>query len=611
MRRPRSSPGETREPPVRNARTKRDRARSLSKAPAILALVGPLQILACAGALLARAPASREAVRGDFACEDAGIVITGSSRARTDIDPKRLAEALLVPERNVLAATVHGSNAPVWYAVLKNGIFARGCTPELVIVYDIADKLLAADVLPDERVRLLAPFLTGDDPVIERRIFQRAGRGWWTRGRERVTALRQAWMDTLTAWATGVMFASDGRETATQRGRRILDTLFDGVFGGEKLRDTAGQDAAPVIPAGIPAVERRSVLAGKPEETFLPDIIELARARGALVLVARAPSPPSRRGAERADDRLIRVTAALIERLGGAYVDLRSADVRDAWYADVRHMNALGRRQNTLALAAHVRRLGLLASRGPAGSSRAVAPAEGLRGGAGPGIDLLDAAVEVEGTPPRLPRSVDIQAVNRTVAAFLVPGYRFVADDACEPHGLLACCSPLRVAENGVPLPFPNSPAGEVMRLGRGRYAHVGERVLFTSPDGSDPTRNGRTYTLFWEPARRCGSTWLLPGERLRFMRPWPANTGELEVWKRLEFWARNFSDTAQPVRVRLVCGERTHLDATIPWADMASEPAALPVEPLDATHCPDLVLEVSGAAGSGPCAITWARLGS
>ena len=576
--------------------------------PGALAVLGPALVLAAASAMLAGSEPEDAArhVRGDFACEHADIVITGSSRARTDIDPRQLAEALAPPRREAMAATVHGSNAPVWYAVLKNGIFARGCEPELIIVYDIADKLFAADVLPDERVRLLAPYLTGDDPVLEQRIYKKPRRGWWTRTRERVSGLRETWMATLTAWATGLMFAPHPEETRVQQGRRILTAVFDGVFAGEKLRKVAGPAQVPVIPAGAPRPEQQNVLARRPEDTFLPDIIELAGKHGARVLFVRAPSPPSRRGAEHVPPALARGCAALVERLGGYYLDLRTREVRDAWYADVRHMNALGRRHVTRAIAARIRDLGLLAP------SAAVESAAQTRPGGATGnaqVDLLDAEVRVAGTPPPLPTSADIQSAGNNVAAFPVPGYRDAAGDACEAHHLIACCSPRRITEDRVPLPFPNSPLDEVTRLGRGRYAHVGDKVLFTAIDGSDPVRNGHAYQVSLESDRFCGSYWLLPGESLSFSRTPPGDSAESLSVTRLEFWARRFSSAEARIRVRLSCDGRTHLETILSEQSMRAEPATVPMDPLEVTDCRHLSLEVAGTPPEATWVITWARL--
>ena len=56
--------------------------------------------------------------------------------------------------------------------------------------------------------------------------------------------------------------------------------------------------------------------------------------------------------------------------------------------------------------------------------------------------------------------------------------------------------SPLVVLEDGVPLPLPHALHEDIRRLGAGRYSCWGGEVLFSTPDGTDPNRNGRCYTL-------------------------------------------------------------------------------------------------------------------
>lgn len=61
--------------------------------------------------------------------------------------------------------------------------------------------------------------------------------------------------------------------------------------------------------------------------------------------------------------------------------------------------------------------------------------------------------------------------------------------------------SPLIVLEDGVPLPLPHALHEDIRRLGAGRYSCWRGEVLFSTPDGTDPNRNGRCYTLALAPA--------------------------------------------------------------------------------------------------------------
>jgi len=55
--------------------------------------------------------------------------------------------------------------------------------------------------------------------------------------------------------------------------------------------------------------------------------------------------------------------------------------------------------------------------------------------------------------------------------------------------------STLLVLEDGQPLPQPHAEPADVVSSGAGRYAHRGQRVLFSASDSSDPRSNGKTYS--------------------------------------------------------------------------------------------------------------------
>ncbi len=92
-----------------------------------------------------------------------------------------------------------------------------------------------------------------------------------------------------------------------------------------------------------------------------------------------------------------------------------------------------------------------------------------------------------------------------------------------------ARCSPVRIRDDGEPLPRHNIGCKEVSELGNGRMCHTDRRVFVTSIDGSPPMRNRHSYTPFLAPDRDCdGGFWMYPGdiavldvpsERLRELR--------------------------------------------------------------------------------------------
>lgn len=99
------------------------------------------------------------------------------------------------------------------------------------------------------------------------------------------------------------------------------------------------------------------------------------------------------------------------------------------------------------------------------------------------------------------------------VASLHVPS----GEDAFSVAGIPGC-SFLRVAEDGTPLPGPNTPVAKVKDQGGGKYVQMQFGIGLSTPDGSSPKDNGRTYTLSFEPTRACANArWLYPGDRASF----------------------------------------------------------------------------------------------
>lgn len=74
------------------------------------------------------------------------------------------------------------------------------------------------------------------------------------------------------------------------------------------------------------------------------------------------------------------------------------------------------------------------------------------------------------------------------------PGFRSSPDTVMQPNA-----SRLVILENGIKLGPAHSPMAEILRVGRGRYAHVDdgqEWLFFSSSDNSDPRTNGKVYDL-------------------------------------------------------------------------------------------------------------------
>jgi len=56
--------------------------------------------------------------------------------------------------------------------------------------------------------------------------------------------------------------------------------------------------------------------------------------------------------------------------------------------------------------------------------------------------------------------------------------------------------SRLRLFEDGQELPHPHSAHDDIRDLGAGRYSHWGNALFFSSSDNTDPSANGRRYSV-------------------------------------------------------------------------------------------------------------------
>ena len=91
-----------------------------------------------------------------------------------------------------------------------------------------------------------------------------------------------------------------------------------------------------------------------------------------------------------------------------------------------------------------------------------------------------------------------ISKMSGSAYSYSLPGLSSVADDNDTPAR-----SDLLLLEDGKPLAFPHAMHRNIIKDGRGSYSHWQADLLFSSSDGSDPRKNGRSYVLV------KGSDWI------------------------------------------------------------------------------------------------------
>ncbi|MFH1468531.1 MAG: hypothetical protein ABIO70_29345 [Pseudomonadota bacterium] len=506
-----------------------------------------LALLAGGGAVLSRpGPAVPEVPALDTLedCSTAEVVLLGNSKTRSDLPADELAAQLDLSPDGVSSLTVHGSSGPVWYAVVENKVFGAGCRPRTVVAYGTLDKLLAGDVSPDERLRLLVPVMSKDEPVLRRKLPGLTGEATgWGRARQRALELREGLLGGIAAGTVGLL-AHPGIS-----GRGLLDEASDALFG---------EYFAAAPPPSIPLPQGDAAPSVAPPaqaaDSLLPDLLALCAAHGARLVVVRAPLLAAWQEREVLEaPGLVAGARSLVEQGGGAWVDLSDIPFTAGDWGDDVHLGPLGASRLTW----HV--------------------ARALGGRAAEAVRLLDAPPRFTAEPP----PVALRSVHPESERYLslhLDGHTPLSDEACTEHEVARCCSPLVVTRDGVLL--PHTTRAEVEQ-GHGWY-HAEVGVLAAS--GGDGE-----LALGLDPSRHCGGWWLYPGDRATLgpSAPLPGPT-TLSLRLRVADEA-----PAGTLTVRLTAGEIEVLTAEVPLATgllrwpLAPVPGVLPLT-LELTTSPD-----------------------
>lgn len=184
--------------------------------------------------------------------------------------------------------------------------------------------------------------------------------------------------------------------------------------------------------------------------------------------------------------------------------------------------------------------------------------------------------------PGPVPMEFTVRDLPGRVAQFDTPKWEFLSDEYLMGQSAYGSrCSPLRVTEDGRPLPLPNESCTAVERHGHGRTCHTPDAVLFTATDGSDPARNGRDYRMILAPERVCDTAiWLYPKDR--FEVAWPAD--ELAHFVRgathFTLKARYLQKRAANIRVVLTVDGETRIDTEINGKELYDRPWVQRLDP-------------------------------
>lgn len=482
-------------------------------AAGIASIAGPLLLLVSLGAVLIR---PEEAVERELApmakdldkriAAGADVVLLGNSKVGTDLDPDAIAELFPTPVR-VVPMHVKGTGMPVWYTVLRERVYAGGHQPRLVVVYATA-LMMAQTSLPTASQRLqLDQQIGAPDPVLDQKV---RGEAFADPRIQSALRRRAAWRQELTDGirdlAIGLTLAASGEGGVRERGGTLAAPALSRVFDGDANQRPVLRRVVPVVESEVADADGSVRL----HDTLIPDLVALAQANGAQVLLIRAPMPESQREDDTVPAALEDELIAWLASVGAGYLDLRDANLAAKHYGGV-HLSRAGRAQFAPQLSAAMKAVGVGAARlVPAAMPARRVPLTGVRIGTPPALPEL----ALRDLPPPCVWLAPLRGLTGLSDAWLV-------------EANLGEISPLRVLQDGVPLTSHGLVGGQTCE-GSSSVGLTGVRISPTDPEA--PTRS--SFTLGLDPAvpLRGGTGgeawWVYPGTELTVTVPAGTVTG-------------------------------------------------------------------------------------
>lgn len=442
------------------------------------------------------------------------VLVLGSSLARTNVRTDQLADELGIPRRNVVMLTLPNATAAHWYAILRNRVYANGHEPRLVIMVGALTTMVTPDILMDTNVERLMNQLTDDEPVIGAKVLGTNSPAMFRYlfMRERAGAIRDDALTSYRDWAIAWLFGDKGKPS---EGRRLAERANEVVFADEKMDYALHTRSSTGLYDG--AVEELDLTGlDVARESLIPDIGALAAEHGTAVAFVRTPFPPSNADNDLVDPAVEAEAAQVMADAGSAYLDLRSLNLDDSYFQDMRHMSREGATIFTAALAESLRAMRALSSEGDVGAVSL-------------GLEPLD--VTRLGTPPSFP--VDAARAERSGRC----GWMSTFGRPVGPHdeALAAAghrgATPFEVTWKGEPLPRATeggcepawSLSAEGLRTTLGKPKNKPAQVEVHLSD----------EVPMEVPGEELPAYWVYPGTTLRFTfdQPWPHDPEDFRLF--------------------------------------------------------------------------------
>ncbi|MFM2162868.1 MAG: hypothetical protein RLZZ383_2380 [Pseudomonadota bacterium] len=483
----------------------------------VLSVVMPLLVFAGAWWALQRpaeATGPAASFEQDLAKYEPDVIVFGSSLANRGVNLPILARSLGLPENKVYLMQMPHSSIAHWYAMLKNRVYGAGHRPKLVLVVDALASMIHHDLLTelDANVDRLVGQMSPDEPVLAAKVFhvedaasyrkmfldQRAGEL-----REQVV---HGWRDLWLARAT--------RRGTDEEIEALVARVNDEVFANDRMdyERHGSNDAASLLSASaVPTTASDFELQ---RDALLPDMADLAKAHGTNLVYVRIPLPPSNPTLDEVPSEIEAEATRWIEDLGGIYLDMRSLDLDDSYFEDMRHLSARGAELFTSALG---RVLVALHALDPGAGGRSVRA-----------LETPDAVVE-EGALPTLPDPARaLRSGDGCTLRWPAGGWAGLDTKHLEAWGALAL--PLRVEVQGQALAYGPG-AGCAGRV----WVSEGQLWVALPQPGATPSFSWAPHVSDAADPEGHGARWLAPGTkvRLKFSAAWTLPEAAFKVFAR------------------------------------------------------------------------------
>ena len=279
--------------------------------------------------------------------EKPDVVLLGDSTLMDGVDPELLSE---LTGRKVSSYPVPGSASAFWYIVLKNNIVAAGHRPQAVVIV-FRDTMLTA---PGYRVHgeyfsQLDEYAKKQEPILREKAYlnQMNAADLWAQQYFPLYSAReelQKGIDVRIRYSLPAWLNCD---------KGCTDKSMYHVFTSADLEPGQLRNAVATAERYLYTPEQFD-FSNRVDESFLPDIIELARKRGIQLILVRLKSQMAGVGnAESAAlSGYVAGLSAYLTEQGVVFLDYgRDANLSEDLFADLLHLSPQGRRVFTGMLA--------------------------------------------------------------------------------------------------------------------------------------------------------------------------------------------------------------------------------------------------------------------